>query len=172
MENGSVEEIIRRRAEGRLTREQGPGFLREYREHPERFLPLIDRQYLTVDEWEDGVIRNLGWDAGIYQDNCPYFAECWKLFTATVMTVTLPAAAFPGEPDLKTVLVEFIRNGLVAGLCGEDPPRIETGALTDGTGAEFRTFNLVLSEDEQGQMIRWGRGYFRYDELNALNGEQ
>lgn len=48
MENKSVEEIIRIRTENRLTQKQGVDFLREYRKHPEMFLPLIDHQYGSV----------------------------------------------------------------------------------------------------------------------------
>lgn len=108
MENRSVEEIIRMRAKNRLTKKQGVDFLREYRDHPEMFLPLIDHQYKHFDEWEDQESRNLCWDAGIFQDNCPYFAECWKIFTTTVMTVFISIKGIDWEPNLKNILVEFI----------------------------------------------------------------
>ena len=50
MKKRSLEEMMRRRAEGRRTQKQGIDFLREYREQPRRFLPLIDHQYRHVDE--------------------------------------------------------------------------------------------------------------------------
>ena len=171
MENKSVEEIIRIRTENRLTQKQGVDFLREYRKHPEMFLPLIDHQYKSFDEWEDQESRNLCWDAGVFQDNCPYFAECWKIFTTTVMTVFITTQGINWKPNLKNILVEFIRNGLIAGLSGKDLPHIDTKAFTDGTGAEFYSFNLVLGEEEKGQSIHWGRGHFGYDDLNEFDKE-
>ncbi len=65
MESKSVEEIIRMRKENRLTQKEGVDFLREYREHPEKFLPLVDHQYKHFNEWEDQDSRNMAWDAGI-----------------------------------------------------------------------------------------------------------
>ena len=172
MKKRSLEEIMRRRAEGRRTQKQGIDFLREYREHPDQYLPLIDHQYRHFDAWQDEESRNLGWDAGIFQDSCPYFAECWKIYTTTVLTVFICRKGIPWKPDLKNILVEFIRNGLIAGLSGDGLPQIETRLFTDGTGTEFCSFNLILSEDGQGQLIHWGRGHFRYEELNRYNGQK
>ena len=167
--NYSVEEIIRTRAEQRLSKKQGIEFLREYREQPEKFLPLVDRQYREFEKWEDEITRNMCWDAGIYQDNCPYFCECWKVFLTTVVTVFISTKGIPWEPNLKNILVEFIRNGLIAGL-SRDTPHIEFSTFTDSSGNEFYSFNMVISEDEKGQFITWGRGHESYEELNKLNG--
>ena len=169
MGNESAEEIIKIRTERRLTKSQGIDFLREYRKHPEKFLPLIDHQYKLFDEWEDQESRNLCWDAGIFQDNCPYFAECWKIFTTTVMTVFISKTGIDWEPNLKNILVEFIRNGLIAGLAGSELPYIETKVFTDKTGTEFYSFNLVLGDEAKGRFIDWGRGHAGYDELNQYN---
>lgn len=171
MESRSAEEIIRMRTENRATQSQGIAFLQEYREHPEMFLPLIDHHYKHFDEWEDQESRNMYWDAGIFQDCCPYFAEGWKIFTTSVMTVFIPVKGISWEPNLNNILVEFIRNGLIAGLSGDDLPHIDTKIFTDGTGTEFYSFNLVLGDDDKGQFIHWGRTSFSYEELNEFNGK-
>ena len=168
MENRSVEEIIRMRKDKRQTQSQGIAFLQEYRAHPERFLPLIDHQYRLFDKWADEESRNLCWDAGIYEDNRPYFAECWSLYTTTVMTVFISSKGMPPDADQRHFLVEFIRNGLIAGLSSEQP-HIEVQTVADDTGNEFFSVNLVLGDDEQGQFIAWGRGHTGYEKLNRFN---
>ena len=52
MKKRSLEEIMRRRAEDRRTQKQGIDFLREYRDHPDQYLPLIDHQYRHFDAWQ------------------------------------------------------------------------------------------------------------------------
>ena len=169
MEENNVEEIIRRRAEGRLTKKQGIEFLKEYREHPERFLPLVDHQYRQFDEWQDEDSRNMFWDAGIFQDNCPYFAECWKIFTTMVMTVFISAKGIPWVPNLKNILVEFIRNGLIDSLSIKELPHIETKGFTDSSGNEFFSINMVLFTEDREGFIHWGRESFSFNELNQYN---
>ncbi len=154
-----------------MTKTQGIEFLREYRENPGRFLSMIDHQYKQFGEWEDEDSRNLCWDAGIYEGNRPYFAECWKIFSITVMTVFIYAEGLDPEPDTEYILVEFIRNGLITGLSG-DFLKIDVKPFTDGAGNRFLSVNLVLSKDEEGQFIRWGRGGAGYEELNELNRER
>ena len=171
MENRNVEEIIWMRAEKRISQKQGIEFLREYREHPERFQPLIDHQYRHFDEWADEDSRNMCWDVGIFQDNCPYFTECWKIFTTTVMTVFVSVKGVSWEPNTVNILVEFIRNGLIAGLSSAEQVHIETARFTDGMNNEFVSFNLVLGKDEEGQFITWGRGHTGCEELNVFNGQ-
>ena len=168
MDYSDVERMIRHRAEKKVSQKQGIEFLREYREHPEKFLPLIDRQYKHFDKWEDEYSRNRCWDAGIYEENCPYFAECWEIVTSTVVTVYISAKWITREPDLKYILVEFIRNGMITGL-SKDRPHIEASRVTDGAGNEFYSINMVIGNHEKGQLIQWGKGHVSYDELNAFN---
>ena len=169
MENHSVEEIIRMRAENRLTHKQGIDFLQEYREHPEKFLPLTDHQFRHFDEWADQESRNLCWDAGVYEDNCPYFAECWKIHTTTVMTVFISAKGIKWKPNLVNTFVEFIRNGLIAGVSSTENLHIDTVKFKDSKGHPFYSFNMVLGNEDQGRFIQWGRGGSRFDELNEYN---
>lgn len=172
MENKSVEEIIKERAKSRITKSQGIAFLQEYRANPEKFLPLADHQYKYFDKWEEETIRNLCWDAGIYQDNCPYFAECWKIFTTTLMTVYISVKGISWEPSLKNILVEFIRNGLISGLPSAERPQIDVNPFSDGHGNEFLCFTMVLGNDEKGRLICWGRGSTKYGTLNEYNQAQ
>ena len=165
----NVEEIIRQRTESRITQAQGIAFLKEYRAHPEKFLPLIDHQYRHFDKWADEESRNLCWDAGIYDGNCPYFAECWSIFIHTVMTVFISQKRIPPEADQKYFLVEFIRNSLIGGITTTAELHIEIATVTDDAGNEFYSVNLVLGNDEKGQFINWGRCSTSFEELNRFN---
>ena len=61
------------------TAEDAIAFLDEYRQNKERFLPLIDHVWKTFPrrEEETGDV-NIGWDAGVFDGNRPYFCELWS----------------------------------------------------------------------------------------------
>ena len=73
-------------------------FLEEYREHPEKYLPMSDyawKQYEKVEygeEWYDDPWYNLGWDAGLVEGNRPYFMICWAACGITMLTYYISAA--------------------------------------------------------------------------------
>ena len=94
----TVNEAVKERRKRMQT--EGIDFLREYRADPERYLPLPERQYQHFDEWEGEIIRNLCWSAGLLEGNRPYFAEFWKIFGVTSMTVSV----FSGDTQPEEII--------------------------------------------------------------------
>lgn len=149
------------------TRLEGPEFLLEYRAHPDRYLPLSDVQYKHFDKWEDQIVRNLCWSAGLLEENRPYFAEFWKVFGVTTLTLTVSAKG--AKPD------EIVRMLWKAGLIASNDPEkvsIEYKSITDDHGNEFIGVNFVFgTEDDEraeGYLTWMGKAYSFY-KLNALN---
>jgi len=143
-------------------------FLKEYRAHPERYLPMVDHQYNQFDKWEDEIVRNMCWSAGILNGNRPYFAECWKVFLTTAMTVFFSAAGYDHGKSEPFFLMELIRAGLVIPRSA-DLNHLRALRYTDGSGNEFIAFNFVLDIEESGQYMSWLGSTCRFDELNRLN---
>lgn len=63
----------------------GLDFIKEYRAHPERYLPFVDRTGVTPGRNEYGEV-NIGWNAGLLKDGRPFFAECWAVDQITTLT--------------------------------------------------------------------------------------
>ena len=146
-------------------------FLKEYRAHPERYLPMVDQQYRYFDKWEDDEItRNVCWSAGILNGNRPYFAECWKVFLTTAMTVFFSAEGYERVESEYFFLMLLMQAGLALPCCG-DLDHLKAERFTDGNGNEFISFNFVLDIEEKGQYMSWLGEGCRYDELNRLNDE-
>ena len=145
-------------------------FLKEYRAHPERYLPMVDHQYKHFDEWDDEITRNMCWSAGILNGNRPYFAECWKVFMTTSMTVFISAEGYENEKNELFFLMELMQAGLAMPRC-EDLNHLKALRYTDGNGNEFISFNFVLDIEEKGQYMSWLGNFCGFDELNRLNEE-
>ena len=151
-------------------RPEGPDFLLEYRAHPERYRPLAETQYKHFDEWEDQIVRNLCWSAGLLEENRPYFAEFWKVFGVTTLTITVSAKG--AEP------AEILRMILKAGLIvfkDHEKARIQSKRIKDDDGNEFIGMNFVFGteNDEYAEgYLTWMEKAHRFDELNALNEKE
>ena len=145
-------------------------FLKEYRAHPERYLPMVDHQYKCFEEWDDQITRNMCWSAGLLNGNRPYFAECWKVFLTTSMTVFFSVQGYEQVKDELFFLMELMQAGLALPRC-RDLDHLKALRFTDGNGNEFISFNFVLDIEEQQTYMSWLGECSRFDELNRLNGE-
>ena len=93
-------------------------FLEEYREHPEKYLPMSEhawKQYKIVDygeEWYDDPWYNLGWDAGLIEGNRPYFLTYWATCGISMLTYHISAEGI-GEYGEKELLAMLEKAGLV-----------------------------------------------------------
>ena len=145
-------------------------FLEEYREHPEKYLPLTDhawKHFEKVDygeEWYDDPWYNLGWDAGLLEEKRPYFLECWATCGITMLTYLVSAEGI-GEYGVPELLAMLEKAKLVKVL---DPsrPRTEVRKFTEGRN-EFFTINIVAG-DEDGTYVSGGR-MFPFEALNRYN---
>ena len=143
-------------------------FLEEYREHPEKYLPLTGNAwkcYAKVDygtEWYDDPWYNLGWDTGLVEGNRPYFMLCWATCGITMVTYYVSAAGIE-EYREKELLELLERAGLVKAL-NPEKPGIKAMKFTEDDGKEFYAVNIKAG-DEDGTCIKGGIMY----PLAALN---
>ena len=98
----------------------GIEFLKEYRAHPEKYLPLIDRQYKHFNKWEDEIIRNLNQGAGVGCNNQLYFVERYDVFFSSLATI------FISTEGLKDWDTEFTEQFLFLFLAMGTAIRIQT----------------------------------------------
>lgn len=146
-------------------------FLEEYREHPEKYLPLTDhawKHFEKVDygtDWRDDPWYNLGWDAGLLEGNRPYFMICWATCGITMVTYYVSTEGI-GEYGVPELLAMLEKAKLVKVL---DPSRPRTDILKfeDGSGKEFFSVNIVCG-NEEGICAKGGTSY-SFAALNRYN---
>ena len=71
------------------------------REHPERYYPMRDHteQVSRRDKFGDS---NIGWYAGLLDENRPFFAECWASDGITMLTIFVSVKGIEDRtPDRK-----------------------------------------------------------------------
>ncbi len=145
----------------------GIGFLKEYRAHPDRYLPLVSRQYEIVKEQVDQV-TNLFWDAGIIEENRPYFIKCWKMFHVTTLDVYVSAEGMERWDAEHLFVPKMIRRGLLeVDDVRKIPPNV--GRTKDRDGKEFYIIHLVIGDEKPVQNIRWVGAKRTFKELNDFN---
>lgn len=64
----------------------GLELIKAYRANPEQYLPMVDRTGETPARNEYGEY-NIGWNAGLLEENRPYFVECWAVDQITMLTI-------------------------------------------------------------------------------------
>ena len=146
---------------------EGTDFLVEYRAHPERYLPLTDDQYKHFDRWEEQILLNEYWGAGLLEGNRPYFLEVWKVFGVRTLTVIVSAEGTTQEEIVRMI----IRAGL---LSSRTPEKVEFNfkPTVDDHGNKFIGVNAVISketDDSFEQYYHWMGNVFSFDKLDELN---
>ena len=149
-------------------------FLKEIREHPEKYLPMTDhawKQFAKVDygeNWYDDPWYNIGWDAGLAEGNRPYFLIGWATCGITILTYYLSTEGIR-EYGTAELLAMLVKAKLVRIL---DPERASTSVMvfTDASGNEFFSINIVLG-DEEGTYVGGGK-VFPFGPLNRFNRER
>ena len=152
----------------------GVGFLKEYRAHPENYLPLIDHQYKHFEEWEDEIMRNISWSAGVGHNNRPWFAERYDIFLNYLITVFIPPKGMEDWDEEFTAqfLLLFWQWGLITGYNPHNNHTVVT-RYTDHSGNEFFSVNMVLGaldeHEDYHSWIGWNEKLYPFSELDQLN---
>ena len=130
---------------------------------------MPDKQYQHFDEWEEEIIRNLCWGAGLLEENRPYFAEFWKVFGVTSLTVTVSSK--DTEP---AKIVQMIQKAGLIECINPDKAEIHFKKFTDDHGNEFTPLgyeNLeakrVMDLDNPPETIWPDEDYFVLDEATG-----
>ena len=148
-------------------------FLKEYREHPEKYFPLIDHAwkcFVAKDTGEypwDAPEYNIGWNVGVICGNRPFFLECWATWGITMLTyfVSVKGIEEYGEKEL----LKMLEEARLVKVLDMEHPRTTVMKVNDDHGNEFFSVNIVCG-DEKGTYIKGGMIY-SYKFLNEYNGE-
>jgi len=146
-------------------------FLEEYREHPEKYLPMADnawKQYAKVDRGDeryDDPYYNLGWDAALLEGNRPYFMLCWATCGITMLTYYVSTSGI-GEYGEKEMLAMLENEGLLE-VPNPAQARVQIMKFEDDSGNEFFSVNIKAG-DEEGTYVNGGN-MFPLRSLNSYN---
>ena len=150
------------------------GFLEEYREHPEKYLPMTEyawKHYEKAEygeDWRDDPWYNLGWDAGLLEGNRPYFMICWATCGITMLTYYVSAAGIEdyGEKEL----LQMLEKAKLVKVLDPEKPRTKAMKFTEDSGNEFFSVNITAG-DEDGTYVEGGTMY-PLAALNRCNGNR
>ena len=148
----------------------GLELIKDYREHPEKYLPMIDHTGQTPERNEYGEV-NIGWNAGLLEENRPFFVECWTVDHITMLTIYVSAKGIenktPDELDrwFQDIAYYSYRD------TGEDygPPEVRT--FTNPQKDEFFSINIGVGVDEEPALIEGAliKPWSVLNEYNRLN---
>ena len=147
---------------------EGIEFLQEYRKHPEYYLPMTSRQYMTFKEKDGENSKNSYWSAGILAGCRPYFAECWN----NTLYVITTAIWLSQERLVKQALPLLKQSGLIdvdLSSMRKEYPFVHS--VTEQGGREFRIIRIYMDDKNPKNPIRWLGKRFSFEELNQLNKE-
>ena len=143
----------------------GIKLIEDYREHPEKYLPLYYATGQTPDRNEYDEV-NIGWWAGLLDEKRPFFAECWAVDGITMLTITVSTE---GIEDITVEGLDKVFQD--AGYYkqraqGTNLPHVDK--LTRKDGKEFFTINLTVGVEDEPALIDGG-WIESWDILNDYN---
>lgn len=146
---------------------EGVDFLTALRSHTEYYLPMISLQYKVFPEYEGRSIKDCFWNAGILEDNRPYFAICsgkhLEVYTSTVGMGNWRR----GEWIFLRMMIE---KGLVTADGGQYRQRYpHVRPITEEDGCEYCYMWIDLDTQVLSQTIRWKGKMFSFNDLKKLN---
>ena len=142
--------------------------LLEYRNHKEKYLPLIDHETKPFPSREKTDDVNIGWDCGFIGDR-PYFLECWATAGITMITIFLSTEGIEEHSvsDLEKLLIE--EGKIYSKREGYESPEFVPKPV-DSNGNEFFSINIVVGLEDEPARIDGGGHLIPFPELNKLNG--
>ena len=146
---------------------EGVEFLEAYRAHPEYYLPLTKLQSMAFPEYEGRSIRDSFWNAGILEDNRPYFAVCHGKHLEVYTSAIGRGGWRQGEWFF---LQAMISRGLVKADNNQYRQRYpHVRPVQEENGCEFCRMWIELDTHVLSQTIRWAGKAFPFNDLKKLN---
>ena len=140
-----------------MTDLKGLDLIKAYRNHPERFLPMQDHteQVPAKYEYEYFTDHNIGWNAGLLEENRPFFAECWATEGITMLTIFVSTIGI--EDKSETDLANWFQD--IGYYKAKDSRNPEVIKYKDKAGNEFFSINILVGVEEEPAVIEGGRIY-------------
>ncbi len=143
----------------------GLELIKAYRNYPERYLPVPDRtgQTPSVNEYGE---HNIGWNAGLLEDNRPYFVECWAVDHITMLTFYCSTGGLKDRS--KSELMQILLDTGYFRFVNDEERSCELSTFSDSEGNEFFSINITAGIDEDPPLIK-GAPLISWSVLNEYN---
>jgi len=143
----------------------GLNLVKDYRAHPEKYLPMIDHTEHVPRRNEYGDV-NIGWNAGLLEENRPYFVECWAADGITMLTIFISTRGIEDKtPDELTKW--FLDIGYFSFVDG-GYQTAEIGTFTNPEGNTFFSINIAVGVEDEPARIE-GAQIYPWSVLNSFN---
>ena len=129
----------------------GMDLIRAYDKHPENFLPMNKPANEVPPRNEYGEV-NIGWYAGLLDENRPFFAECWAVDGMTLLTMFVSTLGIENETP-EELEQRFLDRGY---------PEVRKFAAD---GNEFYSINVTVGVDDEPAVIE-GASIFSWNVYN------
>lgn len=145
----------------------GLELIKDYRRNPDRYLPMLVPTEEMPGRNEYGEV-NIGWNAGLLEENRPYFVECWAVDQMTMLTISVSAKGI--EEKTAEEIDRWFQDIGYYRYRGDKryPARITKEKYPNGE--EFFIINLLVGGEEEPAQID-GAPIFPWSVLNKYNRE-
>ena len=145
----------------------GLELIKSYRTNPDRYLPMLDHTEEVPGRNEYGEV-NIGWNAGLLEENRPYFAECWAVDQMTMLTINVSAKGI--EEKTAEEIDQWFQNIGYYSYRGDKryPATIRKEKYPNGE--EFFIINLLVGAEDEPALID-GAPILPWSVLNKYNRE-
>ena len=145
----------------------GLELIRSYRENPELYLPMLDRKKEVPARNEYGE-HNIGWNAGLLEDNRPYFAECWAMDQITSLTIYVTTKGIEGKTAEE--MDRWFQDIGYYSYRDKDHHTARLDTFKNPDGDEFYIITVTVGVDEEPALID-GAPIYPWSILNEYNRE-
>ena len=148
----------------------GLEILKRYKSGETDWLPLIDLAFRIVPKTNKFGDVNIGWNAGLIDDNRPFYCECWATGGVTMLTLYVSTE---GIEDYDAIQMEKLYTEIgyykpKEGYEVKDPEGLMV--FTDKNNNNFFAFSVVVGIDNEPTEIT-GAIIYPFSILNEFNSE-
>ncbi len=145
----------------------GLELIKSYRMNPGYYLPILDHTEEVPGRNEYGEF-NIGWNAGLLEENRPFFAECWAADQMTMLTINVSAKGI--EEKTRDEIDRCFQDVGYYSYRGERqyPANVEKVEYPDGE--EYFIVNLLLGTEDEPSLVNGAR-VLPWSLLNEYNRE-
>ena len=144
---------------------EGLALIKDYRKNPDKYLPAIDHteEVPAVNEYGE---RNIGWYAGLLEENRIFFAENWCVDHITMLTIFVSTKGIKDKTEEE--LIQWFQDiGYISFRNGNEPA-IGVNTFKTKSGDEFYSINITVGIDDEPAQID-GAPVYGWAVLNEYN---
>ena len=145
----------------------GLDLIKAYREDPEKYLPFTDHTDEMPSRNKYGEV-NIGWYAGLLEENRPFFAECWAVDQITMLTIYVSAEGI--EDKTAAELDQWFQQIGYYSYRNTDHSHPDVRTFPDKKGNTFFSINIAVGIDDEPALIDGAR-IIPWRVLNEYNRE-